>query len=251
MDKPSYTPHNRTTGKQVAARELLYDLFRRRPLPENELLINLGLYIRSSALAKFLFLDELYRKIMPLPGDIMVFGTWWGQDAVVLYNLRAVHEPYNYNRKVIGFDTFEGYPAPTKQDRGSDTIKEGAYHVSDNYAAYLNELMTYHSQENVMGHAAKFRIVAGDVTETLETYFAAHPETLVSLAYLDLALYEPSKRVLELLKPRMVKGGVLALDELNAEDYPGETVAFREVFGLQDHVLARSQILPDRSYLTI
>jgi hypothetical protein len=246
-----YTPHNRTAPAQESARETLYELFRRRPMSDQELLINTGLYTRSSALAKLLFLDELYRQIVPVPGVIMVFGTWWGQDVAVLHNLRAVHEPYNVLRKVIGFDTFEGYPTLSDEDRPSDTIKQGAYHVSENYLEYFQRLMEYHSRENVMGHVQKFELVAGDVTSTLEEYLDRHPETLVALAYLDLALYEPTKRVLELLSPRMVKGGVLAMDELNSSEYPGETLAFREVMGLRGHAMYRSKFLPDRSYIVL
>jgi hypothetical protein len=44
---------------------------------------------------------------------------------------------------------------------------------------------------------------------------------------------------------------VLALDEVNAPEFPGETVAFREVFGLDTFELRRSQYLPDRTYLIV
>lgn len=246
-----YTPHNRTAPTQENARETLYELFRERPMPDPELLINVGLYTRSSVLAKLLFLDELYRQILPLPGVVMVFGTWWGQDVAVLHNLRAVYEPYNMLRKVIGFDTFQGYPGLSDQDRPSNTIKQGAYHVGDNYLDYFKALMDYHTRENAMGHIQKYELVAGDVTQTLEAYLKEHPETLVSMAYLDLALYEPTKCVLELLTPRMVKGAILAMDELNSSEYPGETQAFREVIGLRDHPTYRSKYLPDRSYTVI
>src|ERR1019366_10125066 len=89
--KNNYTPHNRTSSAQLSVREKLHELFRNRPMPDDELLVNLGLYTRSSVLAKLLFLDELYRRVIQVPGVIMVFGTWWGQDVVVLHNLRAVH----------------------------------------------------------------------------------------------------------------------------------------------------------------
>ncbi len=243
-----YTLHNRTSSAQFSAREKLHELFRDRPMPDDELLVNVGLYTRSSVLAKLLFLDELYRQIIPVPGVIMVFGTWWGQDVVVLHNLRAVHEPYNILRKVIGFDTFEGYPEISAQDKLSDTIKPGAYDTTQGYMEYFGQLLEYHSRENVMGHIQKYELVKGDVTRTLEEYFAKHQETLVALAYLDLALYEPTQRVLELLKPRLVKGGVVAMDELNSPEYPGETQAFREVFDLRQCSIYRSKFLPDRSY---
>ena len=120
-----YIPHNKTSEKQFSARERLYRLFRERPLSDEELLINMGLYMRSSALAKILFLNELYQKVVGIPGSMMVFGTWWGQDMTVLQNLRAVYEPYNYTRKVIGFDTFKGYPRLSSKDKESETIKVG------------------------------------------------------------------------------------------------------------------------------
>ena len=128
-----YTPHNKTSEKQLTNREKLYQLYENSPLPTDEMLINTGLYARSSALSKFLFLNEIYEKIKQIPGNVLVFGTWWGQDVSVLYNLRAIHEPYNFTRKVIGFDTFTGYPEVTEKDNLSDTIKQGAYSTSDNY----------------------------------------------------------------------------------------------------------------------
>jgi hypothetical protein len=44
---------------------------------------------------------------------------------------------------------------------------------------------------------------------------------------------------------------VLALDELNTPEFPGETLAFREVFGLDRYQLRRSRYLPDRTYLVV
>jgi len=64
-------------------------------------------------------------------------------------------------------------------------------------------------------------------------------------------MYEPTRDVLELLRPHMVKGGIIALDELGSERFPGETKAFKEVFGTSRYQLRRSRFLPDRTILTI
>src|SRR6188768_4162623 len=87
-----------TPSRSADLRQKLLKLFAERPLPDDELLVNLGLYIRSGALAKMLFLNELYEKIVPIPGVICEFGVWWGQSLVMFENLRAVHEPYNHTR---------------------------------------------------------------------------------------------------------------------------------------------------------
>lgn len=83
--------------------------------------------MRSSALAKILFVDEAYRLILEQPGVIVEFGTWWGQNLVLFENLRAIYEPFNQSRRVIGFDTFKGYPSVKEKDKASDTIKVGGH----------------------------------------------------------------------------------------------------------------------------
>src|SRR4051812_12312910 len=92
--------------EQVKARNQQMELVRQTPLPPQELITNLGLYLRSRVAAKILYLNELYPTVLHLPGVVMEFGCWWGANLALLSSLRAVHEPYNYTRRVVGFDTF-------------------------------------------------------------------------------------------------------------------------------------------------
>lgn len=245
----NYTPHNKTSDSQKSNRERLYNLYKNSPLPMDEMLINTGLYTRSSALSKFFFLGEIYEKIINIPGNIMVFGTWWGQDVVLLHNLRAIFEPYNFTRKVIGFDTFTGYPDLSKNDTVSDTLKEGAYTTSANYIDHLNELLDYHEKENIMSHINKFELVEGDILKTLPKYCDKNQHELISLIYIDVALYEPTRAILENCVPNLVKGSVIVFDELNAKEYPGETIALKESGLLSKCEVVRSRFLPDRTLL--
>ena len=251
MSEAKYEQQSRASEAQKQGRELLYQLFRESPLPEEELLVNLCLYMRSSALARVFFLNELYERILPIPGCIMEFGTWWGQSLVLFENFRAIHEPYNFARRVIGFDTFAGYTGPGENDVASETIKPGGYTTSENYQDHLAALLDYHESENVMSHIKKHRLVKGDASETLPLFFSENPETVVALAFFDMALYKPTKDCLEALIPRLVKGSVLAFDELNAPDYPGETIAVMETIGLSSHEIHRSRFTPDRCYMVI
>jgi hypothetical protein len=66
-----------------------------------------------------------------------------------------------------------------------------------------------------------------------------------------MQLYEPTKKCLEAIRPFLTRGSVIAMDELNCEEFPGETVAFKEVFGLDKYKIVRSKFLPDRSYVII
>lgn len=242
---------NKPAENALNAREQLFRLFKERPMKDEDLLVNLSMFMRSGSLAKLLFLDEMYRKIIDLPGIICEFGVWMGASTVAFENLRAVHEPYNSQRKIAAFDTFSGYIGIGSEDVRSDIISEGVYTVNDGYEKYLTELVDYHEKENVMSHIKKHSIIKGDATLTCPEFFQDNPETLVALAYFDMALYEPTLKCLETIKPRLMKGSVLVFDELCHHDYPGETKALIEVFGVNNFEIKRSKFLPDRSYLTM
>lgn len=250
-NKFDYQMESKSTSAQLLHHQLLYKLFSERPMPDDQLLLSLGLFMRSSALAKILFINELYELILDQPGVIVEFGTWWGQNLVLFENLRAIYEPFNQNRRVIGFDTFKGYSSITDKDRKSETIKDGGYSVSGDYQDYLEKLIDFHEKNNVLAGVKKHATIEGDVVVTVPQYFKEHPETIIALAYFDMALYEPSKVCLEAIKPHLMPGSVIMLDELNSVDYPGETLAFREVFNNMNFTLHRSKFMTDRSYLII
>lgn len=244
-------PPVRSDPLVIQNRDRLYKLFNSCPIPIDQMLVNLGLFIRSGALARLFFLQEIYQLILPIPGVVVEFGTWLGQSLCVFENLRAINEPYNFTRKVFGFDTFEGYPEIGPNDVQSETIKRGRYCTAMGYEDFLSELLDYHEKENVMSHVKKHQIIKGNVTETVPVFFTGKPEIVVALAFFDMALYEPTKICLETIAPRLIKGSVVAFDELNCDEYPGETMALMETLGLRNHRIFRSQYLPDRSYLIV
>lgn len=242
----------RASEEQLSARETLVRLYRETPLPVEQLLTNPGLYMRSTILAKILYLNELYTRIVSRPGIVMEFGVWWGQNLALFESFRAVLEPYNYTRKIVGVDTFTGYTKPTEADGSNELVTEGAYSVVENYEEYLTELLEYHERENVMNQVRKFELLKGDAPVVTEEYLKRHPETIIALAYFDMQLYEPTKKCLTAILPHLTRGSVIAMDELNSDEFPGETVAVSEVFGdLRNVNVFRSQFLPDRSYIVI
>ncbi len=251
MAKEGYTNVARGSEPEQRAREMILELFKASPIPDDELLVNLGLYLRSTILAKILYLNELYQAIRNLPGIVVEFGVWWGANLALFESFRSVYEPYNWTRKVVGFDTFRGYPSITEKDGTSNYAAVGGYTVTESYEEYLRQMLDAHEADNVISHITKYELVKGDVVETIEEYLHDNPQTAIALAYFDLALYEPTKKCLEAIKPYLMRGSVLAMDELNSKDFPGETIAVREVFGLDKYRIVKSQFLPDRSYIVI
>lgn len=245
------TSQNRSSDKAIEARKNLYRLFADRPMSDEDLLVNLSMYMRSGSLAKLLFINEMYQKILNIPGAVFEFGVWMGATTIAIENLRAVYEPYNHQRRIVAFDTFEGYVGIGKSDIRSDIIGEGVYTVCDGYEKYLEELLNYHEQENVMSHIKKHTLIKGDASVACPSYLEKNPHVLIALAYFDMALYEPTRKCLEAILPRLLKGSVLVFDELCHPDYPGETQAVLEVLGSRNFEIQKSRFLPDRSFVII
>lgn len=246
----SYQRETTASEKQITDRQFLYDLFEKRPMDTDQLLINLGLFMRSSALTKILFLDEMYRMIKNQPGIIIELGSWWGQNLIVFENLRAIYEPWE-QRRIIGFDTFGGYQSISDKDIRSETIKEGGYAVSKGYEEYLTELIDYHEKNSVSPNVNRVQLVEGNAIETVPMFFKENHGMVVALVYSDLAIYEPSKAAFKAIRPHLLPGSVVMLDECNHKDFPGETIAFKEVFGGDSFSVTKSKFMPGRAYFTM
>jgi hypothetical protein len=247
----NFQMETKATDKQIENWKILDDLYENNPLPTYDMLNNLGLFMKTSELAKILFLDELYQHIVNIPGVILEFGIWWGQNLTTFENLRAIYEPFNKNRRIIGFDTFSGYASFSKSDKKNNVIKPGNYGVPRRYKSYLEKIIAFHESNNVLGNLKKHELIEGNVVKTVPKYFKSNPETIVALAYFDLALYKPTKIALETIKPHLIPGSVIMFDELNEPEYPGETIAFKEVLKDLDFSIKKSKFIADRSIVII
>ena len=79
----------------------------------------------------------------------------------------------------------------------------------------------------------------GDASIELNNYLKREPHTIIAFAYFDFDIYKPTKDVLKAIMPRLCKGSILAFDELNDADAPGETIALMEEIGLNNIKLER------------
>lgn len=238
-----------TSSEDLEKRTKLESIFFNNPVHDSEIILNLGLFSRRQLLSRIIFLNELYKKIIDVHGVVIEFGVRWGQNLALFSNFRGMYEPYNYNRKIIGFDTFSGFPPVSVKD--GKLMKEGMYNVAENYDAELNKILNYHESESPLSHIKKYDLIKGDASNTFKDYLDKNPHTIVSFAYFDFDLYEPTKVCLELLLERVTKGTIIAFDELNSEEFPGETIALMETIGLKKYSLKRSHLNPLISYLVV
>ena len=238
-----------STSGETSSRAKFCHMLKETPIPDNELLSNLGLYLNRQTLSRILFMHDLYQKVIDVHGVVMEFGVRWGQNLSLFQSFRGMYEPYNYNRKIIGFDTFSGFPEV--DDKDGDKVFAGDYGVSPNYETYLSQVLDYQESESPIPHKKKYELVKGDATKAIGTYLNDHPETIVALAYFDFDIYLPTKKCLEAIKGRLTKGSIIAFDELNCPEFPGETLAFKEVFGLDRFAIKRSPFNPLCSYVVV
>lgn len=221
------------------------------PLPDDELLPNLGLYLSSKSLSRILFFYEIYQKIVNTHGVCMEFGVRWGQTLSLLSAMRGIFEPFNRHRKIVGFDTFTGFKGISKKDGSRANCGDGSFSVTENYEQYLDRILALQEQLNPIPHLKKYELVKGDAVTTIPDYLKRHPETIVSLAIFDFDIYAPTKAALEAIKPHICKGSILVFDELCDDIFPGETLALQEVFGLRNFRIQRMPMTARISYLEI
>lgn len=236
---------------ETSTRQQFAEHFKNSPIPADQILSNMGLFLNSKALSRLLFINHLYEQIVDVMGVVMEFGTRWGPNLGQFAALRGIYEPFNRHRKIIGFDTFAGFPKIDSKDGSSDMMEVGHLTVPENYRDYLEKTLEFQERGNPLSHIKKFELCEGDATKTLPKYLIDNPETIIALAYFDFDVYEPTKICLEAIKPRLVKGSVLGFDELNDPDSPGETLALMEVFGLNNIQLKRFPYTSRTSYFVV
>ncbi len=198
--------------------------------------------MKRNALARVLYLHELYQQILPVAGVICEFGVHWGGSLATLLNLRGMLEPYNSSRLIYGFDTFEGFAGVSAADGAG--AKTGDYATRENYDQTLDAILRYHESISPFPERKKYELIKGDAGETVAAWLKQNPQTVIAMAMFDMDIYKPTKAVLEQIKPRMPKGALLVFDELNCPFFPGETAAVEEVLGIRNLRLRRHPLQP-------
>ena len=186
----------------------------------------------------------------------MECGVLFGGGLMSFAKLSASLEPYNFQRRIIGFDSFTGFPSIDKADlkglpeRKSTHLRKYGFAAETAYEDLLRAVELF-DFSRFLNHLPKVEVVKGDFALTAKQYLEDHPHLVVSCLYLDFDIYQPTKLALDLFLPRMPKGSVLCFDELNDEAFPGETVAVIEMLDLKQYRLRRFEFEPRISYAII
>lgn len=234
---------------------LIEDYFRDSSSSYTEKMHAFPRFVPRQALSYFLARNEIFKEIIPLHGSILDFGIYRGSSFFTWLQLSSLYEPYNHLRKIIGFDSFQGFSALSKNDQSTESETFGLkrqegmmFHGGDEE---LQRGIKLYNLNRPLGHVNKAQVIKGDLPSTCADYLQAHPETIIAMANFGLGLHEPTREILTLIKPRLQNGSILVFEDLNQAMWPDETAALFKVFGADEISLQRIPYCPHLSWMPV
>lgn len=192
---------------------------------------NFYLSCDSSRIAKLLAHYEIYKMVSNIPGAIVECGVFKGTSLTRFATFRDLFSN-SHSKKIIGFDVYGKFPETNFEQ---DKVPRQRFIDSAGESSITVESLTKVLQHK--GIDKNVELVKGDILQTVPNYVEKHPELKISLLNLDTDIYEPASVILELLFPKIVRGGVLIIDDYGV--FPGETQAVDEYFKDKDVVIQK------------
>ena len=208
---------------------------------------NFSKYVKRQHIARFMVQYEIFKRQLNVMGSIIECGVHHGGGVLAWAKISSILEPYNYKKKIIGFDTFKGFPSVAEIDNSEKGMFAEDYNTYDE----LLECITEYNENRFLNNIDKIELVKGDANITIPKYIEKNKHLLISLLYLDFDIYEPTKTALENFLPRMSKGSIVAFDELNAENWKGETLAMLESLNIRDFKIENFSFEPNISFIQL
>lgn len=155
-------------------------------------------------------LNYIFKK--KIDGDLVECGTWLGGNLIIFDKLR---KKYRSNKKIYGYDTFVGMPEPKTEDKDNNGNKFINTYEELNNGYYSNKKFNLTKvKKNLKKNKVNLKntqLVEGRVEKTL-TIKKNLPKK-ISLLRLDTDWYESTLISLEILYPKLVKNGILVIDD--------------------------------------
>jgi len=150
----------------------------------------------------------MMKSILHLDGDLAECGVYRGETLIPL----GLYLKQNHmNKKIFGFDSFEGFGELAHPDAAENaTIREHSLCTNTSYEMVRAKITRLNLSERVF-------IIKGFFSTSLSYVH----DRQFCFVHLDCDLYESYKTCLNFFYQRMVSGGVILLDEYNDPPWPG------------------------------
>ncbi|WP_289296432.1 TylF/MycF/NovP-related O-methyltransferase [uncultured Reyranella sp.] len=231
--KPDPTRMGASTGFDAKIWEDTVKVITDGGIGQEDVIENFMLFLRRVNFGKFLSHVQIFNEVMDVPGHIVECGVFKGMSLLTFVKLIEVLCPADSLKRVIGFDTFEGFVNLAEKD-GLPNEKRGkvvgGWNSSD-FLPTLQKLVEITQRDSMVPRVKRVELVKGDASVSIPEYVKANPGIRISLLHLDMDLYEPTLAALRHLYPLVSPGGIVLLDEYGMDGFPGESAAFDDFFG--------------------
>ena len=225
--------------------------FTNSPGSINDKLNAFARYVPRQAISTFLARKELFDRIINIHGHIVECGVFRGAGLFTWLNLSSIYEPYNHTRRILGFDTFDGFPGIGEEDHSTTDVsieykQPGGLNAETKKS--LTESINHYDKNRFINQIPRVELISGDASIQIPEYVKDNKHLVVSLLYLDFDIYKPTRTAIECLWERIPKGGIIAFDELNQSTWPGETMALLDTLGISSLRIERLTYQPQISF---
>jgi hypothetical protein len=203
-------------------------------MPSDEVYKSFNDFIFSSdtkVIGKLLHRYDFFSKTKHLPGDIVEVGVFKGSGIATFSKFVDIYCP-NSNKKIIGFDIFD--PEKSKEILDKDNVND-KINMNKVYSRISDEDRTIEAvtkRLDDMHLFKKYKLVEGDVENTLPQFLMENPGFRISLLYIDVDIERPTYNALKYLWDRILPGGIIVFDEY-------EYHKFSESYGVEKFLKER------------
>ena len=155
---------------------------------------------------QFRYLSNRFDEIADIDGDIVECGLGEGNTfSMLAYLVGSENRGRKGARKLWGFDSFQGFPQPSRWDESPRKPLKGEWRVTQ---ALIHKRLSDSGIKRGFPQL-DIRITKGFLAQSLPNF----PKRRIALLHLDVDLYEGYRDGLSYLFPKMAVGGLVLFDE--------------------------------------
>ena len=142
--------------------DLIDQVFVNSRLPVFEKLEAFPRFASKRSIARFLVKHELFTRVVFVNRSVVECGVFDGAGLFTWAQLSNIYEPVNYTRKIVGFDTFAGFPRVGEEDKNTERTFVAGDLKGDTYEALLLSVEKY-NDERALKHIPNIELIRWSV----------------------------------------------------------------------------------------
>jgi hypothetical protein len=215
----------------------LTDIYNRNPknTPTDEVYQTFNDFIfapDTKIIGKLLHRHDFFNMTKHLPGDIVEMGVFKGSGMATFAKFLDIYAP-NSIKRVIGFDFFDPKSAIESLQKDCTQDQDSMNTVYSRIDQNDRSKEAVQKRLDNMKITQKYRLVEGDIEETLPEFLRKYPGFRISLLYIDVDIERPTYIALKYLWDRVLPNGIVVFDEY-------EYHSFSECAGVEKFLKERS-----------